>query len=134
MVKAASTLSTLPGKKGKAKEQDGNVSRSDDDADYGAGKGKAKEKEKEKEDPNAPLRSCVIFVDVRTAEGEDAGSLFIDMLRGLGAKVSFHFSQCFNHLRWVALDRDSANAFYDAYSVQVGPPVYIDKSQLIRRS
>ncbi|CAE6500454.1 unnamed protein product [Rhizoctonia solani] len=40
-----------------------------------------------KDDPNAPLRSCVIFVDVRTAEGEDAGSLFVDMLRGLGAKI-----------------------------------------------
>lgn len=98
MVKAASTFSALPGKKGKTKEKDGDVSRNDDDADYDAGKGKAKEKEKEKEDPNAPLRSCVIFVDVRTAEGEDAASLFIDMLRGLGAKVGFHFHQSFQRL------------------------------------
>ncbi|KAL5638403.1 hypothetical protein ACGC1H_005177 [Rhizoctonia solani] len=62
-------------------------------------KGKAKAKEtgddatyedsskKVNDDPNAPLRSCVIFVDVRTADGEDAGSLFVDMLKGLGAKV-----------------------------------------------
>jgi hypothetical protein len=34
------------------------------------------------------LKDCVIFVDVRTEDGEDAGSLFVDMLRGLGAKVS----------------------------------------------
>ena len=33
------------------------------------------------------LKSCTIFVDVRTDEGEDAGGLFVDMLRGLGAKV-----------------------------------------------
>jgi hypothetical protein len=33
------------------------------------------------------LKDCVIFVDVRTEDGEDAGSLFVDMLRGLGAKV-----------------------------------------------
>lgn len=33
------------------------------------------------------LKDCVIFVDVRTEEGEDAGALFIDMLRGLGARV-----------------------------------------------
>ena len=35
------------------------------------------------------LRKCTIFVDVRTDEGEDAGALFVDMLRGLGAKVLF---------------------------------------------
>lgn len=33
------------------------------------------------------LKDCVIFVDVKTEDGEDAGSLFVDMLRGLGAKV-----------------------------------------------
>jgi len=40
--------------------------------------------------PSVPLeilKDCVIFVDVRTEDGEDAGSLFVDMLRGLGAKV-----------------------------------------------
>ncbi|KAG9077860.1 hypothetical protein FRC06_008658 [Ceratobasidium sp. 370] len=68
--------------KGKGKAKDGDASQNEDDADYEVGK-----KGKAKDDPNAPLRSCVIFVDVRTAEGEDAGSLFIDMLRELGAKV-----------------------------------------------
>ena len=33
------------------------------------------------------LKSCVVFVDVRTEEGEDAGDLFVDMLKGFGAKV-----------------------------------------------
>ena len=33
------------------------------------------------------LDQCIVFVDVRTEEGEDAGALFVDMLRGLGAKV-----------------------------------------------
>ena len=33
------------------------------------------------------LKSCTIFVDVRTDDGDDAGGLFVDMLRGLGAKV-----------------------------------------------
>ena len=38
------------------------------------------------------LKSCTIFVDVRSENGEDAGALFVDMLRGLGAKVLI----CFN--------------------------------------
>jgi hypothetical protein len=33
------------------------------------------------------LKPCTIFVDVRTDEGDDAGGLFVDMLKGLGAKV-----------------------------------------------
>lgn len=75
----------------------------------GKGKGKAKEgeddaayeepgKAKPKDDPNAPLRSCVIFVDVRTAEGEDAGSLFVDMLKGLGAKIVSRPSPSTTHI------------------------------------
>jgi hypothetical protein len=34
------------------------------------------------------LRHCNVFVDVRTDDGDDAGSLFVEMLRGLGARVS----------------------------------------------
>ncbi|QRW12707.1 PTCB-BRCT domain protein [Ceratobasidium sp. AG-Ba] len=78
--KVGGTTSVLG--KGKGKAKDGDTSRNDDDAEYGDGK-----KLKAKDDPNAPLRSCAIFVDVRTAEGEDAGSLFCDMLRDLGAKI-----------------------------------------------
>lgn len=33
------------------------------------------------------LKDCSIFVDVRTDDGDDAGSLFVDMLRGMGARV-----------------------------------------------
>lgn len=34
------------------------------------------------------LKKCTIFVDVKTEDGDDAGSLFVDMLKGLGARVS----------------------------------------------
>ena len=34
------------------------------------------------------LNDCIIFVDVRTDDGDEAGSLFIDMLAGVGARVS----------------------------------------------
>lgn len=34
------------------------------------------------------LKSCVVFVDVRTEEGDEAGGLFVEMLNGLGARVS----------------------------------------------
>ncbi|TBU23860.1 hypothetical protein BD311DRAFT_730652 [Dichomitus squalens] len=34
------------------------------------------------------LKDCRIFVDVRSEEGDDAGSLFVDMLRNMGAKIA----------------------------------------------
>ena len=34
------------------------------------------------------LKSCVVFVDVKSEEGDDAGGLFVEMLKGLGARVS----------------------------------------------
>jgi hypothetical protein len=33
------------------------------------------------------LKECIIFVDVRTDGGDDAGGLFVDMLKGMGARV-----------------------------------------------
>lgn len=33
------------------------------------------------------LNDCVIFVDVRTDDGDEAGSLFVEMLEGVGARV-----------------------------------------------
>lgn len=33
------------------------------------------------------LKNCVVYVDVRTEGGEDAGGLFVDMLKEMGAKV-----------------------------------------------
>jgi len=34
------------------------------------------------------LNDCVVFVDVRTDEGGEAGSLFVELLEGIGAKVA----------------------------------------------
>lgn len=34
------------------------------------------------------LKDCVIFVDVKSEDGDEAGSLFIEMLEGVGARVS----------------------------------------------
>lgn len=38
------------------------------------------------------LKDCVIYVDVKTDDAEEAGSLFIEMLEGVGAKVSRRLS------------------------------------------
>ena len=35
------------------------------------------------------LKDVVAFVDVRTLEGDDAGMIFVDMLKSMSAKVSF---------------------------------------------
>jgi hypothetical protein len=48
------------------------------------------------------LNDCVIFVDVRTDDGDEAGSLFIDMLGGVGARVSPTFSS--NHISTTKLN------------------------------
>jgi hypothetical protein len=37
--------------------------------------------------PREVLKDCIIFVDVRTEDGDDAGGLFVEMLKGLGARV-----------------------------------------------
>ncbi|KAI0665691.1 hypothetical protein C8Q78DRAFT_986010 [Trametes maxima] len=71
---ATGALSTPP-EKTKAKEK-------------GKEKGKAREGASESPGALAVLRGCTIFVDIRSEEGEDAGSLFVDMLRGLGAKMA----------------------------------------------
>jgi hypothetical protein len=34
------------------------------------------------------LNGVVAFVDVRTGEGDDSGMIFVDMLKGMGARVS----------------------------------------------
>lgn len=43
------------------------------------------------------LRDCVIFVDVRTDDGDEAGSLFVEMLEGVGAKV-YSLFRCLHSL------------------------------------
>jgi hypothetical protein len=37
--------------------------------------------------PREVLKDCTVFVDVRTDDGDDANELFVDMLKGLGARV-----------------------------------------------
>lgn len=37
------------------------------------------------------LKDCVIFVDVKSEDGDEAGSLFVEMLEGIGARVSYLF-------------------------------------------
>ncbi|KAG1865912.1 hypothetical protein DFJ58DRAFT_655008 [Suillus subalutaceus] len=44
------------------------------------------------------LKKCAIFVDVRTDDGDDAGSLFVDMLRGLGARILARVGQSCTHI------------------------------------
>ncbi|KAF8141274.1 hypothetical protein EV363DRAFT_6581 [Boletus edulis] len=44
------------------------------------------------------LKRCAIFVDVRTEQGDDAGSLFTDMLKGLGAKIMSRLGSRCTHI------------------------------------
>jgi len=44
------------------------------------------------------LNDCTIFVDVRTDDGDEAGSLFMDMLGGVGARVLTRVGQTCTHL------------------------------------
>ena len=76
------------------------------------------------------LKQCAIFVDVRTEQGDDAGSLFVDMLRGLGAKV--RIAAC--RLRYCAtsligsghLDHEPSWPEVHAYHIQEWDPEYND--------
>ncbi|KAK4050761.1 hypothetical protein OIO90_004983 [Microbotryomycetes sp. JL221] len=47
-----------------------------------------------------PLKGVVACVDVRTGEGDDAGMLFVDMLKSLGAKILMRPSLTMTHLIW----------------------------------
>ncbi|TFK44858.1 hypothetical protein BDQ12DRAFT_39073 [Crucibulum laeve] len=44
------------------------------------------------------LKDCVIFVDVRTDDGDEAGSLFTEMLEGVGAKILTRVGQTCTHI------------------------------------
>ncbi|KAF9565564.1 hypothetical protein CPC08DRAFT_704545 [Agrocybe pediades] len=44
------------------------------------------------------LKDCVIFVDVKTDDGEEAGSLFVEMLEGVGARVLTRVGQTCTHI------------------------------------
>ncbi|KAH9485040.1 Microcephalin [Psilocybe cubensis] len=44
------------------------------------------------------LKDCVIFVDVKTDTGDEAGSLFVEMLEGVGARVLTRVGQTCTHI------------------------------------
>ncbi|KAI0030007.1 hypothetical protein K488DRAFT_88162 [Vararia minispora EC-137] len=44
------------------------------------------------------LKSCTVFVDVRTDDGVDAGGLFVEMLRNLGARVNGRVGPACTHI------------------------------------
>ncbi|KAG6836562.1 hypothetical protein H0H93_006789 [Arthromyces matolae] len=44
------------------------------------------------------LKDCVIFVDVRTDDGDEAGSLFVEMLEGVGARILTRVGQTCTHV------------------------------------
>ncbi|KAF5380535.1 hypothetical protein D9615_004724 [Tricholomella constricta] len=44
------------------------------------------------------LKDCVIFVDVRTDDGDEAGSLFVEMLEGVGARILTRVGQTCTHI------------------------------------
>ncbi|PFH50879.1 hypothetical protein AMATHDRAFT_3512 [Amanita thiersii Skay4041] len=57
------------------------------------------EKKKGKDKSNLGfMKDCVVFVDVRTDDGDDAGSLFVEMLRDAGAKILTRVGQTCTHI------------------------------------
>ncbi|KAK4050811.1 hypothetical protein OIV83_003233 [Microbotryomycetes sp. JL201] len=48
------------------------------------------------------LKGVIAFVDVRTGEGDDAGMLFVDMLKSLGARVTTRPTATLTHIIWKA--------------------------------
>ncbi|KAF9526645.1 hypothetical protein CPB83DRAFT_857564 [Crepidotus variabilis] len=44
------------------------------------------------------LNDCKIFVDVKTDDGDEAGSLFVEMLEGIGAKIMTRAGQTCTHI------------------------------------
>ncbi|KAF8956814.1 BRCT domain-containing protein, partial [Flammula alnicola] len=44
------------------------------------------------------LKDCVIFVDVKMEDGDEAGSLFVEMLEGVGARVLTRVGQTCTHI------------------------------------
>ncbi|GAA5963396.1 hypothetical protein JCM3765_003054 [Sporobolomyces pararoseus] len=44
------------------------------------------------------LKGVVAFVDVRTGDGDDSGMIFVDMLKGMGARVTTRLSSFVTHV------------------------------------
>jgi hypothetical protein len=52
------------------------------------------------------LKSCIVFVDVKTDEGDEAGGLFVEMLKGLGARVSLDVTSLVSCAKSVFVDAE----------------------------
>lgn len=70
------------------------------------------------------LKDCIIFVDVRTDGGDDAGGLFVDMLKGMGARVSIVLST----LLPLAVN---LMVFYSRSSPALGPAAPISYTRMV---
>ena len=102
-LRSANAVTPAPSKDPQGKTTPGSSDKSKQETNGSGGSGKKK----------APvlkiLKSCVVFVDVKTDEGDEAGGLFVEMLKGLGARVSLeviHPIPCALHRycrRWVVL-------------------------------
>ncbi|CAH7687953.1 expressed protein [Phakopsora pachyrhizi] len=58
------------------------------DSNLSSSSGQARKDNKvEKTKKMTPLKDVIAYVDVRTADGDDAGKVFVEMLKALGAKV-----------------------------------------------
>ena len=66
------------------------------------------------------LKNCIVFVDVRSDEGDEAGGLFVEMLKGLGARVSPNLMFAITYARITP---------YPADSEQCGPNLYTHRVQ-----
>ena len=81
------------------------------------------------------LKNCIIFVDVRTEEGEDAAALFVDMLRGLGARVCFDLVVLSFHIdKFMRLDPLKAGKELHAPGIQGRPTINDHQIQVRSRN
>ena len=78
-LRSASSTTPASSKDAQGKTTPGASDKSKQETNGSGGSGKKKHK---------ILKGCVVFVDVRSDEGDEAGGLFIEMLKGLGARVS----------------------------------------------
>ncbi|KAG5342585.1 hypothetical protein C0989_012089 [Termitomyces sp. Mn162] len=64
------------------------------------------------------LKDCIIFVDVRNDDGDDVGSLFVEMLEGVGARACFDIMFDFVHSLPSYPDSDPSRSNVYTYCVQ----------------
>ncbi|CCA72274.1 hypothetical protein PIIN_06208 [Serendipita indica DSM 11827] len=98
VVSAAPRAAPTSGEKDRSSEDVVMVDASQPIAPESSVKGGSSTNEPTRTAPLDILKDCIIYVDVRTEDGEDAGSLFVDMLRGLGAKILSRIGSSLTHI------------------------------------